>query len=405
MPITFEMPSGQSIVLESHSVTVGRDQRCDVRLPDQEGIHPIHAKIIRMAGRWMIESEGDWLLQVNDGIPGRKCWLNPGDRIRLTDSGPMIVFQPHTQCAGVVAPTPETGVPREMPPPPPKAAFPSIQPYLLPASKTPPVVGEARERLPDYGAYLAAHFIATRWPAAFGVCCGMLAVPVISFLKPVSGLHGMVVVLATVAGVGAASGLLYLTTRWYAFWIIGANTVPNKARSSLAAVTHFCLMCLVPLVPLLIAECFTPPHGLLATIVPQFQTEQARWLNRGDANRGGSVGSIGDGKSTDSHGDERRRKNVSGEKDKHAASEMPKTYGRSSSKPTPSGFQDTAPPNAHGPNGEKVIMEEGGAGTNWHWYSHYYLNKNGQKTMHGTSQVLLNGDSRRVPRAMAMVSY
>lgn len=42
----------------------------------------------------MVESAGDWLLQVGDGVPGRKQWLQHDQVIRLTESGVRIVFDP-----------------------------------------------------------------------------------------------------------------------------------------------------------------------------------------------------------------------------------------------------------------------------------------------------------------------
>ena len=54
--------------------------------PSKE-LQPIHAEVIKVAGRWMVESTGDWLLQVGDGVPGRKLWLHPGDVLHLTESG------------------------------------------------------------------------------------------------------------------------------------------------------------------------------------------------------------------------------------------------------------------------------------------------------------------------------
>ena len=296
MAITLEMPSGQSIVLESQSVTIRPDRQCDVRLP---GIQPRHAKIIKIAGKWMIESVGDWLLQVGDGVPGRKCWINPGDRIRLTESAPVIVFQPQAHDGGIF--TPASAETSEPPPVSQPAAFPRVPQAIAKArpSQQPPSLDGTQNLASGFGAYLMQHFVATRWPAAFGVCCGMLAAPVIGLLKPVLGLYGMVAILATVAGAGAVCGVVYLLARFFAYWLGGEKTVSDYVPSYAGAITYFCLTLLAPLVPLLIAECFTPPHGLLATIVPQFQKEQARWFSRSHVDLAGTIGSVGDRKNTD----------------------------------------------------------------------------------------------------------
>lgn len=94
MAIRIQLSSGQNVEFDSPSATVGTDPSCDIVVPEQEGLHARHATIKRIVNRWMIESEGDWPLQVGQEVPGRKAWLEPGDVIRLTESGPSIVFQP-----------------------------------------------------------------------------------------------------------------------------------------------------------------------------------------------------------------------------------------------------------------------------------------------------------------------
>jgi hypothetical protein len=92
MTITVKLPGDQQVVLDKDHILVGRDPDCDVRLPDNQGVKSRHATINKVAGRWLIQSEGDWLLQVGSGVPGRKCWLKTNDVIHLTEAGPDIVF-------------------------------------------------------------------------------------------------------------------------------------------------------------------------------------------------------------------------------------------------------------------------------------------------------------------------
>ena len=94
MAIRIGLPSGESITLNGPVVTIGTDRACDVVVPAQDGVRPRHAQIKMVASRWMAESEGDWLIQAGNGVPARKCWLKPGDQIRLTESGIRIVFDP-----------------------------------------------------------------------------------------------------------------------------------------------------------------------------------------------------------------------------------------------------------------------------------------------------------------------
>ena len=91
MPIKLLAP-GKSVVVDSRSASIGADVDCDVVLPREEGIQPRHATIKMVAARWIVESAGDWLLQADDGVPGRKQWLVSGSRIRLDRTGPEIVF-------------------------------------------------------------------------------------------------------------------------------------------------------------------------------------------------------------------------------------------------------------------------------------------------------------------------
>ena len=94
MAITVELGFGQIITVQRDTATIGQDPGADIRIPDSPKIQPIHARIVKVANKWMIQSAGDWLLQVGDGVPGRKLWLNSGDLVHLSESGPYMVFDP-----------------------------------------------------------------------------------------------------------------------------------------------------------------------------------------------------------------------------------------------------------------------------------------------------------------------
>ena len=100
MPISFQLPDGQRQTLDVSHIVIGRSENCQIRLPD---LSPEHAKITRVANRWLLESMGDWLLMVGDQEPARKNWLKSGDVIKLSPKGPEIVFEP----TPVVAPVSE----------------------------------------------------------------------------------------------------------------------------------------------------------------------------------------------------------------------------------------------------------------------------------------------------------
>ena len=92
MTIIIETPTGNRIKVDAESALIGRDRSCQVALPDEAALQPIHAKIRRVASRWMVEAQGDWQVQVGTGRPGRMSWLQSGDAIRLGGPGPELVF-------------------------------------------------------------------------------------------------------------------------------------------------------------------------------------------------------------------------------------------------------------------------------------------------------------------------
>jgi hypothetical protein len=134
MAITVELGIGQIITVQHDSATIGQDPASDIRIVNSPKIRPIHAKIVKVANRWMIESAGDWLLQVGDGVPGRKLWLNPGDLVHLSESGPYMVFEPKP---AVAKPVVKPAEPKPLPKPEEKAESNTtpIPPFLQPVER------------------------------------------------------------------------------------------------------------------------------------------------------------------------------------------------------------------------------------------------------------------------------
>jgi hypothetical protein len=93
MAITIGLANGGKITIKRDTATIGRGPGVDVAIASTE-LQSVHARIIQVAGRWMVEAAGDWLLQVGDSVPGRKQWLEPDQVIWLTESGDMVVFEP-----------------------------------------------------------------------------------------------------------------------------------------------------------------------------------------------------------------------------------------------------------------------------------------------------------------------
>jgi hypothetical protein len=112
MTIVIEMPNGSRIKVDADSVLIGRDRSCQIALPDEPVLQPIHAKIRKVANRWIVEAQGDWQVQVGTGQPGRMSWLQSGDGIRLSEAGPEVVFwadQPTQHASKRPAPSSQRG--------------------------------------------------------------------------------------------------------------------------------------------------------------------------------------------------------------------------------------------------------------------------------------------------------
>ena len=93
MAFTLQSLNDQQITVDADVAVIGTDPTCDIVASDNR-LQPRHAVIKKVAGKWMVQSEGEWLLRVGNGVPGRKCWLNPGDTIWLAEGGPTIIFSP-----------------------------------------------------------------------------------------------------------------------------------------------------------------------------------------------------------------------------------------------------------------------------------------------------------------------
>ncbi len=93
MPIRIGLPSRKQLSFESDRIVIGRAGDCDVKVVGED-IHPHHATIRKMAGRWVVESLGEWFIQVGNTDAGKTSWLTLGDPIQLSPTGPTIVFGP-----------------------------------------------------------------------------------------------------------------------------------------------------------------------------------------------------------------------------------------------------------------------------------------------------------------------
>src|SRR4051812_7223583 len=119
MPISIQLPDGSRTTLEGDSFTLGIDPECQIVLPIVPGLERKHAEIKRIANRWLVQSLGDWFIQVGQSAPAHKCWLQPGDKIHLTPNGPEVLFDTPPKQSSVQ----QESAPRVLPPPLPRNAY------------------------------------------------------------------------------------------------------------------------------------------------------------------------------------------------------------------------------------------------------------------------------------------
>lgn len=94
MSITIGLTSGERVVVDKDIALIGLDDHCDIQPPGPGGLNARHARIKKIGGRWLIESLGDWPLQIDGEAPTRASWLRPGDVVQLAPYGPSIIFEP-----------------------------------------------------------------------------------------------------------------------------------------------------------------------------------------------------------------------------------------------------------------------------------------------------------------------
>lgn len=84
----------QTLCFNSEVIEIGRDPENQIALRDDLRLAPRHAVLRCVNGRWIVESRDGGLISVGSGRPTQFAWLNPGDVIHLTASGPELVFEP-----------------------------------------------------------------------------------------------------------------------------------------------------------------------------------------------------------------------------------------------------------------------------------------------------------------------
>ncbi|MBW3541272.1 MAG: serine protease [Planctomycetes bacterium] len=127
MAITVQTGDGRTIVIDGEAARIGSDPGCEIAFPNDARLRGQHARLKNIGDRWLVEATEDGRIQVGDAAPARMKWLEPAAAIRLTDSGPTLIFQP----AGDAAPR----VPRP----------PALPQTTLAGVSAPPSASSARE--------------------------------------------------------------------------------------------------------------------------------------------------------------------------------------------------------------------------------------------------------------------
>ncbi|MFK7778319.1 MAG: hypothetical protein QM501_09370 [Gimesia sp.] len=134
MPIV-QFSTGEQIAFDGEKATIGSSSTNTIVIRDDSRVVARHAVIKKVAGRWMVESTSESLLSTNQTERSRLCWLEPDDRIRLTEEGPELVFSTNQIIASAIAPTPEPKSPAPQ-------TTPSEQPQPTPQPSHTPAVSQ-----------------------------------------------------------------------------------------------------------------------------------------------------------------------------------------------------------------------------------------------------------------------
>jgi DNA-directed RNA polymerase subunit RPC12/RpoP len=142
----------------------------------------------------------------------------------------------------------------------------------------------------NFAVYCMHHFAQTHGPWAYGVACGILAIPLVSFFKPTLGLRGLWVAIGCVAALSMLCRLGHLVQCFVLYFSNGERQVSSQARSWIAGLAYTLGMLLVPLVPWVGIEYFSPSYGLFAVIMPELRVRQSQWLRLPVAKQEGVTG-------------------------------------------------------------------------------------------------------------------
>ena len=95
MVVRLQLESGEILERSETNITIGSSTSCQIVIANDRRVAPVHATLRKLGDRWLIESSEPPQVCVDDSAPAQRHWLqSEGQVIRLTLSGPQIIFQP-----------------------------------------------------------------------------------------------------------------------------------------------------------------------------------------------------------------------------------------------------------------------------------------------------------------------
>ena len=91
------LPTGKSFLLTKNSVVIGSLSDCDMIVL---GLQEQHARMRKIAGRWLIESLGSWLMDIGEEKQKRLAWLDRRLEILFNKEKIRLIFSPGNSLEG-----------------------------------------------------------------------------------------------------------------------------------------------------------------------------------------------------------------------------------------------------------------------------------------------------------------
>ena len=92
MPIKVSVER-QTFSFDADAIGIGGSSENQIAFPNDPRVKPLHAVLRCVNGRWIVEAKDGGPIRIGSGRPTQFAWVNSGDVIRLTETGPDLVFE------------------------------------------------------------------------------------------------------------------------------------------------------------------------------------------------------------------------------------------------------------------------------------------------------------------------